>query len=332
MIKNLSLNPARPRRLRLNKIIREAYRETSICPANLIQPLFVLEGSNRVEAVQNMPAVFRQSIDKILTSIKESQQVGVNSFVLFPVINDDKKTENAEEAYHHNGLIQRAIKEIKASAPESIIITDVALDPYTLHGQDGIIDETGYVINDQTNELLVLQALSHAQAGADIVAPSDMMDGRIGWIRRALDQQNFINTLVLSYACKYASHYYNPFREAVGSAKALQNKDKNTYQLDFANHREALLEAQLDVDEGADILLIKPGLPYLDIVQRLHQVVSIPLCCYQVSGEYTMLKQALTQGILPTQALAETLIAFKRAGASTIITYFATEFAKQLAE
>ena len=278
-----------------------------------------------------MPGVFRQSIDLILATCKEASALGIPAVVLFPVVGDSLKSLNAEEAYNPKGLAQRTIAAIKAEYPELGVITDVALDPYTTHGQDGIIDDTGYVVNDLTTQTLVKQALSHARAGADVVAPSDMMDGRIGAIRSALEADGFVNTQILAYSAKYASAYYGPFRDAVGSAANLGGGNKYTYQMDPANSDEAMHEVALDLQEGADYVMIKPGLPYLDIVRRVKDEFAVPTFVYQVSGEYAMLKAASERGWLAEKdVVLESLIAFKRSGADAILTYYAIDAAQWL--
>lgn len=321
----------RLRRLRANDFSRRLMRETTLTSDDLICPVFVIEGKGQREAIPSMPGIERLSIDLLVTEAKQLSQLGIPALALFPVVTTKNKSQQAEEAYNPDGLAQRAIKAIKDAAPEIGIISDVALDPFTLHGQDGIIDKHGYVLNDHTNNILVKQALSHAQAGADIVAPSDMMDGRIGLIRNALEQNKFHNTCILAYAAKYASSYYGPFRDAVGSANALKNGDKKSYQMDAANSNEALHECVLDLAEGADILMIKPGMPYLDIVRRVKDELKAPTFVYQVSGEYAMHMAAVENGWLDREAvMMESLLSIKRAGADAIITYFAKEAAKLL--
>ncbi len=321
----------RLRRMRAALFSRRLMAETRLTVDNLIYPLFILEGKNRSEPIQSMPGIQRISIDLLLKEAEEIVKLGMPAIALFPVIDITKKTLLAEEAYNPNGLIQSAVRQLKKSFPELGIITDVALDPYTFHGQDGIIDEKNYVLNDATAAILVKQALSHADAGADIIAPSDMMDGRIGVIRDALEAAHFTETLILSYAAKYASSFYGPFREAVGSAKALGKADKFQYQMDPRNQKEALHEITLDLQEGADIVMIKPGMPYLDIVQQTKTLFQVPTFVYQVSGEYAMLKAAAQLGWLDEKAtVLESLISIKRAGADAILTYFAKQVAKWL--
>ena len=324
----------RMRRNRATAFSRRLVRETRLSVDDLILPLFVIEGSNQSEPVASMPGVNRLSIDLL---VKEAQQVavlGIPAIALFPVVNQKMKTLLAEEAYNPEGLVQRAVRAIKKAVPTLGIITDVALDPFTSHGQDGIIDEeTGYVLNDITNEVLVRQAISHAEVGADIVAPSDMMDGRICAIREEFEENGFENTQILAYSAKYASSYYGPFRDAVGSSSNIQGDDKKTYQMDPANADEALHECALDLDEGADMIMIKPGMPYLDILRRVKDELKAPTLVYQVSGEYAMHCAAFDKGWLNReQIIMESLLAFKRAGADGILTYFAKEAAEILAD
>lgn len=307
---------------------RRLMREHILTANDLICPLFVLEGENREQAVASMPGVRRLSIDLIIREAETLYQLGVPAIALFPVIDPELKTAAAEEAYNPNGLVQRCLRRLKQALPELGVITDVALDPYTNHGQDGLLDESGYVANDPTVAVLRLQALSHAAAGADIVAPSDMMDGRIGAIRETLEQHGHVNTRILAYAAKYASAFYGPFRDAVGSAANLAGGDKYSYQMDPANGDEALREIALDLQEGADIIMVKPGLPYLDIIHRAKQQFGAPTFAYQVSGEYAMLKAAAQNGWLNEQAVVlESLLAFKRAGCDAILTYYAKDAA-----
>jgi porphobilinogen synthase len=306
-------------------------RETHLSASNLIYPLFVLEGEGRREAVSSMPGVERMSIDLIVETCKKAYQLGIPAVALFPVTPPEQKSLDAREAYNPEGLAQRTIRAIKAAIPGLGIISDVALDPFTTHGQDGLIDATGYVLNDETVAVLVRQALSHAAAGADIVAPSDMMDGRIGAIRDALEEAGYIHTRILAYAAKYASAFYGPFRDAVGSAANLGAADKFTYQMDPANGREALLEASLDLEEGADMIMVKPGLPYLDVIRMLKDELGVPTFAYQVSGEYAMLKAAALAGWLDERkTVMESLIALRRAGADAILTYAALDVAQWL--
>jgi len=324
----------RMRRNRATAFSRRLVRETRLSVDDLILPLFIIEGSNQSEPVVSMPGVNRLSIDLL---VKEAQQIaglGIPAIALFPAVNQKRKTLLAEEAYNPEGLVQRAIRAIKEAVPTLGIITDVALDPFTSHGQDGIIGEdAGYVLNDITNEVLVRQALSHAEAGADIVAPSDMMDGRICAIREAFEENGFENTQILAYSAKYASSYYGPFRDALGSSKNIQGGDKKTYQMDPANSDEALHECALDLDEGADMIMIKPGMPYLDILRRVKDELKAPTLVYQVSGEYAMHCAAFDKGWLNReQIIMESLLAFKRAGADGILTYFAKEAAQILTD
>lgn len=321
----------RKRRVRCADFSRRLTAENTLSPNDLILPVFVLAGEQQTEAVASMPGVFRRSVDLLVDYAKEAYQEGIPAVALFPVITQDKKTTLAEEAYNDNGLIPQAIQAIKAALPDMGVITDVALDPYTLSGQDGIVDESGYILNDMTVEILVKQALSHATAGADIVAPSDMMDGRIAAIRAALEENNFPNTLILSYAAKYASAFYGPFRDAVGSAANLGKADKFSYQMHPANSDEALHEVAMDIAEGADLFMVKPGLPYLDVIQRVKQTLKVPTFAYQVSGEYAMLKAAAEKGWLDEEkVMLESLIAFKRAGCDGILTYYALDAARLL--
>ncbi len=321
----------RMRRLRASAFSRALVRETTLTPADLIFPMFVLEGSGQREAIASMPGVERLSIDLLAQQARELQQLGVPAVALFPVVDAARKSLLAEEAYNADGLVQRAVKCLKDAVPELGVITDVALDPYTTHGQDGIIDAAGYVVNDVTTEVLVKQALSHAAAGADVVAPSDMMDGRIGAIRAQLEADRFHNTLIMAYSAKYASSYYGPFRDAVGSAGNIKGGNKYSYQMDPANSDEALHECALDLAEGADMIMVKPGMPYLDIVRRVKDELKAPTFAYQVSGEYAMHMAAFQQGWLQQQpVMLESLLAFKRAGCDGILTYFALEAARAL--
>ena len=324
---------ARLRRSRRTPALRRLVAETELSPADLIYPVFVLDGKNQVEPVASMPGVERQSVDRLLQRLDEVVGLGVPAIALFPVIDAAVKSLDGAECANPDGLVQRAVREIKAAHPELAIITDVALDPYTTHGQDGIIDDTGYVLNDTTVEMLVRQAVSHAAAGADIVAPSDMMDGRIGAIRAALEAAGQVDTAILAYAAKYASCYYGPFRDAVGSAANLGSGDKNTYQMAPANSDEALREVGLDIDEGADFVMVKPAMPYLDIVRRVTDAYEIPTFAYQVSGEYAMLKAAAGNGWLDERsAVLEALLCIRRSGACAILSYFAVEAARWLTE
>ena len=319
----------RMRRMRRDLFSRRLMRENQLSVDDLIYPVFVLDGKSRTEKVDSMPGALRQSIDVLLAQAERCVQLGIPALAIFPVIDIDLKNLTASEAYNPDGLVPRVVRQLKKNFPELGVITDVALDPYTSHGQDGLIDDAGYVINDTTVEVLCRQALVHAQAGADIVAPSDMMDGRIGAVRSALDNQQFIHTRILAYSAKYASSFYGPFRDAVGSAANLGAGNKYTYQMDPANTDEALWEINLDLNEGADMVMIKPGMPYLDIVRRVKDKFGAPTFVYQVSGEYAMLKAASQNGWLNEEAcVLEALLAFKRAGADGILTYYAVEAAQ----
>jgi porphobilinogen synthase len=321
----------RLRRVRKFDFSRHLIRENQLSVNDLILPVFVIEGENQTQDVSSMPGVKRQSVDLLVTTAQRIHALGIPAIALFPVVGEDKKSDKAEEAYNPEGLAQRAVRAIKSAVPELGVITDVALDPFTIHGQDGLLDDEGYVINDETVDVLVKQALSHAQAGADIVAPSDMMDGRIGAIREALESAGQINTQILAYSAKYASAYYGPFRDAVGSAGNLAGGNKYTYQMDPANGDEALHEIELDIAEGADYLMVKPGLPYLDIVYRVKQHAKMPTFVYQVSGEYAMLKAAAQNGWLDEKAVVlESLVGMRRAGADAVLTYYAEEVANWL--
>jgi porphobilinogen synthase len=321
----------RMRRMRYNDFSRRLMREHGLSVDDLIYPMFVTEGSNQREAIPSMPGITRLSVDLLLEEAQELSLLGIPAIALFPVVPVEKKSDAAEEAYNPDGLVQRSVRALKKAFPDLGIITDVALDPFTSHGQDGLINPDGYVLNDETIEVLCRQAVSHAEAGADIVAPSDMMDGRIGAIRRSLEAENHINTLILAYSAKYASSFYGPFRDAVGSAGALGKADKNSYQMDPANSNEALIEIQLDLQEGADMVMIKPGMPYLDIIRRVKDRYGVPTFAYQVSGEYAMLKAAALNGWLDEkQVVLESLLAFKRAGADAVLTYFAKSVAQWL--
>ena len=326
-------NSNRPRRMRKDEFSRRLMREHHLRTDDLIYPVFVMEGHQKEEAIPSMPGIKRQSIDLIIDTAKECFKLGIPAIALFPVIDANLKTEDAKEAYNPEGLVPRVVALLKKHVPQLGVITDVALDPYTSHGQDGLIDASGYVLNDETVEVLIKQALSHAKAGADIVAPSDMMDGRIGKIREALEKEGFIHTKILAYSAKYASSFYGPFRDAVGSSKNLGGSDKNSYQIDPANTDEALTEVELDINEGADMVMVKPGLPYLDIVYRVKTAFGVPTYAYQVSGEYAMLKAASQNGWLDEKAVVmESLLAFKRAGADGIFSYYAMEVAQWLQE
>ncbi len=312
------------RRMRKNTFSRALMREHRLSAADLIQPVFVIEGENNIESISSMPGVERLSIDLLCALGERLLSLGVPAIALFPVVGADKKTDLAEEAYNPEGLAQRAVRALKKAVPELGVIADVALDPFTSHGQDGLTDDSGYVINDETVTVLVKQALSHAEAGADVVAPSDMMDGRIGAIRQALEEKGQLHTAILAYSAKYASSFYGPFRDAVGSAANLAGGNKFSYQMDPANSDEAIREVALDIAEGADMVIVKPGMPYLDIVRRVKQQFGVPTYAYQVSGEYAMLMAASQNGWLDEQAVVmESLLAFKRAGADGILTYFA---------
>ncbi|MEQ3725297.1 porphobilinogen synthase [Alcanivorax sp.] len=321
----------RLRRMRRDDFSRRLMREHTLTVDDLIYPVFVLEGSNQTEAVPSMPGVERKSIDLLVEEARELADLGVPAMALFPVTPSDVKTLDGREAWNPDGLAQRAVRAIKAAVPEMGVITDGALDPFTTHGQDGIIDDNGYVLNDVTVDALVKQALSHADAGADMVAPSDMMDGRIGAIREALENHGHIHTRIMAYSAKYASAYYGPFRDAVGSAGNLGKADKTTYQMDPANSDEALHEIALDLAEGADVVMVKPGMPYLDVVRRVKDEFKVPVYAYQVSGEYAMHMAAFQNGWLDQdKVMMESLLAFKRAGADGILTYFAKAAAQKL--
>jgi len=322
---------SRPRRMRRDEFSRRMMREHQLHASDLILPVFVLEGEDRVEDVASLPGVQRHSIDRLLKLAREAWQLGIPALALFPVVPAEKKSLDAAEAFNPAGLAQRAVRALKAELPELGVITDVALDPFTTHGQDGLIDANGYVMNDETTEVLIRQALSHAEAGADVVAPSDMMDGRVGALREALEVAGHVHTRILSYAAKYASSFYGPFRDAVGSATNLGKGDKRTYQMDPANSNEALHEVAMDLTEGADMVMIKPGMPYLDIVRRIKDEFGVPTYAYHVSGEYAMLRAAADNGWLDWDAcLMETMLGFKRAGADGILTYAAMDVARSL--
>ncbi|MBL0282866.1 MAG: porphobilinogen synthase [Zoogloea sp.] len=321
------------RRMRRDDFSRRLMREHRLSADDLIYPVFVLEGEQIVQPVASMPGVSRVSLDNLLRIAEEAVSLGVPALALFPVVEDGKKSLDAAEAFNPDGLVPRVVQALKARFPDLGVITDVALDPYTSHGQDGLIDETGYVLNDETLEVLAKQALCHARAGADVVAPSDMMDGRVARIRAELDGAEQIYTRILAYSAKYASSFYGPFRDAVGSAGNLGKGNKYTYQMDPANSDEALREVALDISEGADMFMVKPGMPYLDIVRRVKTELQVPTYVYQVSGEYAMLKAASANGWLDDKACAmEALLAFKRAGADGILTYYALEAARWLKE
>ena len=322
----------RMRRMRRDGFSRRLMRETRLSTDDLIFPVFIVSGSNEKQNIDSMPDMYRMSVDVLLKEAAELVALGVPAIALFPSPDDSVKTEDGSESFNPDGLVQRAVRALKEAQPELGVVTDVALDPYTTHGQDGIIDDSGYVLNDETVEVLAKQALSHAQAGADIVAPSDMMDGRVGAIRLILEESGLIHTKILAYSAKYASAYYGPFRDAVGSSGSLGGSNKYSYQMDVANSDEALQEVALDLAEGADMVMIKPGLPYLDIVHRVKQEFGVPTFVYQVSGEYAMHKAAAQNGWLDEDAVAiESLIAIKRAGADAILTYFAKKAAQILA-
>lgn len=321
----------RMRRMRADAFSRSLMREHQLSASDFILPVFVLEGEGREENIASMPGVKRQSIDLLLKTAAEAVALGVPALALFPVVDASRKSLDAAEAWNVEGLVPQTIKALKAAFPELGVITDIALDPYTSHGQDGLIDETGYVLNDATIAALVKQALCHATAGADVVAPSDMMDGRIGEIRKALDEKGFIQTRILAYSAKYASAFYGPFRDAVGSSGNLGKGNKYTYQMDPANSNEALHEVALDISEGADMVMVKPGLPYLDIVRRVKDEFQMPTFVYQVSGEYAMLKAAAQNGWLDEKAcVLEALLSMKRAGADGVLTYYALDAARWL--
>jgi porphobilinogen synthase len=314
----------RMRRMRRDVFSRRLMREHQLTTDDLIYPVFILEGERRREPVASMPGIERLSIDELLREAAEIHALGIPAMALFPVTPPEKKSEDAREAYNPQGLAQRAVRALKDALPELGVITDVALDPFTTHGQDGLIDASGYVLNDETVEVLVKQSVSHAAAGADIVAPSDMMDGRIGAVRTALEAADYRNTRILAYSAKYASSFYGPFRDAVGSAASLGGGNKYSYQMDPANSDESLREVALDLEEGADMVMVKPGMPYLDIIRRVKDTFGVPTMAYQVSGEYAMLKAAAQNGWLDERAVVmESLLAFKRAGADAILTYFA---------
>ena len=329
----MSYPSTRMRRMRAADFSRRLMRETVLTPDDFIWPVFIIEGEDRVETVDSMPGVERLTIDRLLTKAGECVRLGVPAIALFPVTAPEAKTDDACEAWNPEGLTQRAVRALKQSYPELGVVTDVALDPFTSHGQDGLMNEDGYIVNDETVAALVKQAVSHAQAGADIVAPSDMMDGRIGEIRDALEAAGYINTRILAYSAKYASAFYGPFRDAVGSAGALGGGNKYTYQMDPANSDEAISEVALDLEEGADMVMVKPGLPYLDIVRRVKETFGVPTYVYQVSGEYAMLKAASINGWLDEKAVVmEALTSIKRAGADGILTYFALQAAAWIRE
>lgn len=315
----------RLRRTRNNVFSREIMQETRLCAQDLIQPFFIIDGKNTKQAIASMPGIERLTIDLLIEAAQQLYQQGSPALALFPVLGDNFKTDNGEHAYDEKGLMQRAIRALKKEIPEMGVITDVALDPYTSHGQDGILNDEGYIVNDETVEILTQQALSHAHAGADVIAPSDMMDGRIMMIREALERQGFCNTQILAYSAKYASCFYGPFRDAVDSLTRLGKADKKTYQMDPANHNEALHEVAMDIEEGADMVMVKPGLSALDVVFDVKQTFKIPTLVYQVSGEYAMIKAAAEKGWINEQdAILESLASIKRAGADAILSYYTT--------
>ena len=321
---------SRLRRMRRDDFSRRLMRENVLTAADLIYPVFVLEGEGREQEVPSMPGVRRQSLDKLLKTAEEALKLGIPMLALFPVVTQNK-TADAAEAYNPDGLVQTAVRALRRELPELGVMTDVALDPYTLSGQDGLTDDTGYVLNDETVEVLIKQALSHAEAGAQVVAPSDMMDGRIGAIREALEEAGHIHTRIMAYSAKYASAFYGPFRDAVGSSGNLGKSGKESYQMDPANSDEALHEVALDIQEGADMVMVKPGLPYLDVVRRVKDTFGVPTYAYQVSGEYAMIQAAVQNGWLDAdKVVLESLLAFKRAGADGILTYFAIDAARRL--
>jgi porphobilinogen synthase len=323
---------SRPRRLRRDAAIRALVREHEVQARNLILPVFILDGQNQVQDVSSMPGVQRLSIDKLLPVAEDCVNLGIPVLALFPVIDQSLKTPDGREATNPQGLVPRAVRELKQRFPQLAVLTDVALDPYTSHGQDGLLDESGYILNDPTVAVLREQALVQAAAGVDIVAPSDMMDGRIGSIRTALESQGHVHTKIMAYSAKYASAFYGPFRDAVGSAKNLGKSDKKVYQMDPANTDEALREVALDIAEGADMVMVKPGMPYLDIVRRVKDEFRVPTFAYQVSGEYAMIKAAAANGWLDHDAvMMESLLAFRRAGADGVLSYFARDVARLLA-
>lgn len=330
---NINFPSTRMRRMRKDEFSRRLMRENQLSIDDLIYPMFVTEGLNRREPISSMPGIERMSLDLLLIEAKEVYELGIPAIVLFPVVGNEKKSADAAEAYNPEGLVQRSVRALKNILPNLGVITDVALDPFTVHGQDGLINDQGYVINDETNEVLVRQALSHADAGADIVAPSDMMDGRIGAIRQALEDKGYVNVRILAYSAKYASSFYGPFRDAVGSSGNLGSGNKYSYQMDPANTDEALREIQLDLQEGADMVMIKPGMPYLDIIRRVKDTYAVPTFAYQVSGEYAMIKAATMNGWLDEKPVVlESLLAFKRAGCDAILTYYAKSVAQWLSE
>ena len=325
---NRTFPTTRLRRSRASEFSRKLVRENTLTQDDLILPIFIIEGNNTTQIIDSMPGVLRLSIDLLIEKAQTVYELGIPAIALFPVVGADAKSEHAEQAFDPDGLVQRAVRELKQSVPELGVITDVALDPYTIHGQDGLLDTNGYVLNDETTDVLVKQALSHAQAGADIVAPSDMMDGRVAAIRTSLEKHDFRNTQILAYSAKYASSFYGPFRDAVGSTKNLAGANKYTYQMDPANSNESISEVAMDIDEGADYVMVKPGLPYLDIVQKVKQHFNVPTFVYQVSGEYAMLKAAAQNSWLDEKVVVlESLTSIKRAGGNAILTYYAEQVA-----
>lgn len=329
----MSFPATRMRRMRANEFSRSLMRETQLTAADLIWPVFVLEGQDKLEEVGSMPGVQRMSIDRLVKAAQHAHELGIPAIALFPIVGEAAKSADGRESWNPDGLAQRAVAELKDHVPGLGVITDVALDPFTTHGQDGLIDESGYVMNDATVNVLVKQALSHAEAGADVVAPSDMMDGRIGAIRQALETEGFTNTRILAYSAKYASAFYGPFRDAVGSAANLAGGNKYSYQMDPGNSDEALREVELDLQEGADMVMIKPAMPYLDIVRRVKENFGVPTLAYQVSGEYAMLKAAAGNGWLEERPVVlEALTGIRRAGADAILTYYAIQAAEWLQE
>lgn len=332
-INDANFPATRMRRMRYHDFSRRLMCEHKLSVDDLIQPLFVIEGTQQRHVIASMPDVERLSIDLLLKEAEQLVALGIPAVALFPVVAAEKKSDLAEEAYNSDGLVQRAVRALKQEFPQLGVITDVALDPFTSHGQDGLVNQDGYVVNDETVKVLAKQAVSHAQAGADIVAPSDMMDGRIGAIRAALETKNHLNTLILAYSAKYASSFYGPFRDAVGSAGNLGKGNKYSYQMDPANSNEALREIALDLQEGADMVMVKPGMPYLDIIRRVKDEFAVPTFAYQVSGEYAMLKAASLNGWLDErQVVLESLLAFKRAGCDAVLTYYAKAAAQWLRE
>lgn len=320
----------RLRRLRSQEFSRNLVAENSVSVHDLIYPVFITEGTRQRQTIASMPNVFRFSLDELVKEAEIVHSLGIPVLSLFPAIESDKKSLLAEESYNPDGLVQKAIRLLKREFPELGLLTDVALDPYTLHGQDGIIDDNSYVLNDQTIDILIKQALAQAEAGSDIIAPSDMMDGRIGQIRNALEKNQLINTQIMSYSAKYASNFYGPFRDAVGSSGNIKGGNKKTYQLDPANRHEALHEVYQDIEEGADMVMVKPGMPYLDIIRDVKNTFKVPTFAYQVSGEYAMMQAAIQNGWLQPSVIMESILCFKRAGADGVLTYFAKEVAEEI--